>query len=205
VGHPLWREDGSATDLYNCLWALPEQSPLGRSPAKLTAIFYCLIWDSPIWRARSPYLHPPGTGWLSYIPGHCVSFSSPLTTRRYSNPPQVKVILRPTISRPVRLGVVPLLESVTRCYISLSDNYFFYFSWRRPLWRVQWHKFSFKLYCDRHSVGQFTLVTGPNGAHDQILISLFDNYFLSSRCRTPSPIFPHEQGDPARSQSQKSK
>jgi hypothetical protein len=30
----------------------------------------------------------------------------------------------------------------------------------------------------------------PNGAHDQILISLFDNYFLSSRCRAPSPIFP---------------
>jgi hypothetical protein len=32
--------------LYNCLWALPEQSLLGRSPAELTTIFYCLIWDS---------------------------------------------------------------------------------------------------------------------------------------------------------------
>jgi hypothetical protein len=29
--------------LYNCFWALPEQSLLGRSPAELTAIFYCLI------------------------------------------------------------------------------------------------------------------------------------------------------------------
>jgi hypothetical protein len=28
----------------------------------------------------------------------------------------------------------------------------------------------------------------PNGAHDQILISLFDSYFLSSWCRAPSPI-----------------
>jgi hypothetical protein len=40
---------------------------------------------------------------------------------------QVEVILPPTLSRPVCLGVVPLLERVTRCYISLSDNYFFYF------------------------------------------------------------------------------
>jgi hypothetical protein len=40
---------------------------------------------------------------------------------------QVEVILRPTVSQTVRLGVVPLLERVIRCYISLSDNYFFYF------------------------------------------------------------------------------
>jgi hypothetical protein len=31
--------------LYNCFWALPEQSLLG-SPAELTAFFYCLIRDS---------------------------------------------------------------------------------------------------------------------------------------------------------------
>jgi hypothetical protein len=30
----------------------------------------------------------------------------------------------------------------------------------------------------------------PNGAHDQVLISLFDNYILSFRCRAPSPISP---------------
>jgi hypothetical protein len=29
--------------LLNCCWALPEQSHLSRSPAELTAIFYCLI------------------------------------------------------------------------------------------------------------------------------------------------------------------
>jgi hypothetical protein len=29
--------------LYNCFWALPEQSLLGRSPAELTALFYCLM------------------------------------------------------------------------------------------------------------------------------------------------------------------
>jgi hypothetical protein len=41
---------------------------------------------------------------------------------------QVQAILRPTVSRPVRLGVVSLLERVTRFYISLSGNYFLYFS-----------------------------------------------------------------------------
>jgi hypothetical protein len=29
--------------LYNYFWALPEQSLLGRSPAELTALFYCII------------------------------------------------------------------------------------------------------------------------------------------------------------------
>jgi hypothetical protein len=36
----------------------------------------------PTWSARSPYLYPPGTGCPSCIPGHCVPFLSPLTTRR---------------------------------------------------------------------------------------------------------------------------
>jgi hypothetical protein len=40
------------------------------------------IRDSPTWRARSPYLYPPGTGWPSYTPRHWVPFSSPPTTRR---------------------------------------------------------------------------------------------------------------------------
>jgi hypothetical protein len=58
--------------LYNCFWALPEQSLLGRSPAELTAIFYFLIWNSPIPGGPSPRIYipqeqggpvvPPGTG-----------------------------------------------------------------------------------------------------------------------------------------------
>jgi hypothetical protein len=32
--------------LCNWFWALPEQSPLGRSPVELTAIFYYIIWNS---------------------------------------------------------------------------------------------------------------------------------------------------------------
>jgi hypothetical protein len=48
-----------------------------RSPAGLMTIFYCLRFQTtPTWRARSPYLYPPGTGWPSYTPRHWVSFSS---------------------------------------------------------------------------------------------------------------------------------
>jgi hypothetical protein len=47
----------------------PAQSFLGSSPAGLVTIFYCLRFDIPqTWRARSPYLYPPGTGWPSYTP-----------------------------------------------------------------------------------------------------------------------------------------
>jgi hypothetical protein len=45
--------------LQNCFWALPEQSLLGRSPAELTTIFYCLIWDSPnLWGQVPVFISP---------------------------------------------------------------------------------------------------------------------------------------------------
>jgi hypothetical protein len=56
---PLWREDGSVIYLYNCFWALPEQSLLSRSPAELTTIFYCLIWDSPNLEGQVPVFISP--------------------------------------------------------------------------------------------------------------------------------------------------
>jgi hypothetical protein len=36
----------------------------------------------PTWRARSPYIYPPGTGCPSYTLGHWVPFPSQFTTRR---------------------------------------------------------------------------------------------------------------------------
>jgi hypothetical protein len=46
-------------------------------------MFYCLRFEIPrTWRARSPYLYPPGTGCPSYTPRHWVHFSLPPTTRR---------------------------------------------------------------------------------------------------------------------------
>jgi hypothetical protein len=43
---------------------------------ELMALFYCLNEAPPTWRARSPYLHPPGTGWHSYTTGHWVTVLS---------------------------------------------------------------------------------------------------------------------------------
>jgi hypothetical protein len=68
--------------LYNCFWALPEQSLLGRIPAELTAIFYCLIWDSPNLEGQAPVFISPRNRVAQLYPGHWVPFLSPLTTRR---------------------------------------------------------------------------------------------------------------------------
>jgi hypothetical protein len=75
--------------LYNCFWALPEQSLLGRSPAELTAIFYCLIWNSPNLVSQVPIfisprnkvaqIYPRALGSLS------VSYDSQGLRWRYSN------------------------------------------------------------------------------------------------------------------------
>jgi hypothetical protein len=70
VGRPLWRTDGSVA--YNC-----------SSPVGLMTMFYCLRFETPpTWKARSPYLYPPGTEWPGYTQRYWVPFSSPPTTRR---------------------------------------------------------------------------------------------------------------------------
>jgi hypothetical protein len=40
------------------------------------------IQTPPTWRTTSPYVYPPGTGWLSYTPQHWVHFSLTPTSRR---------------------------------------------------------------------------------------------------------------------------
>jgi hypothetical protein len=76
VGRPLRREDGVCR--LQLLLAFARAGPAG-----LMTIFYCLGFEAlPTWRARSPYLFLPGTGWPSYAPRHWVPFSSPLTTCR---------------------------------------------------------------------------------------------------------------------------
>jgi hypothetical protein len=60
------------------LWPSPAELFSGPSPA-----FYCLRLETPpTWKAMSPYLFPPATGWPSYTPRHWVPFSSLPMTRR---------------------------------------------------------------------------------------------------------------------------
>jgi hypothetical protein len=78
--------------LYNCFWALPEQPHLSRSPTELTAISYCLIWDSfnlegqvPVFispRNRVAQLYPRALCSLSVA-----SYDSRGLRWKYSNPP----------------------------------------------------------------------------------------------------------------------
>jgi hypothetical protein len=50
-----------------------------------STVFYSLRFETtPTWRATSPYLYPPRTGWSSFTPRHWVSFSSLPTTREAS-------------------------------------------------------------------------------------------------------------------------
>jgi hypothetical protein len=67
--HPLWREGGSV--VYNCCRSSPAQPFSGPSPAAIMTIFSCLRFKAPpTWRARSPYLYPPGKGCTGYTPRH---------------------------------------------------------------------------------------------------------------------------------------
>jgi hypothetical protein len=93
-------------------------------------------------------------------------------------------------SRSVRLCFGAPLEHMTRFYISLSDNYFLSSScgaWVRSVICNAITKIQVKLYCDQRSVGQFVLVSGELWG-PWLQFYLFDNYFLSSLCRVPSPI-----------------
>jgi hypothetical protein len=77
-GFLMW---GALSNVYNCCCSSPAQSFSGPSHAGLMTIFCCLRSETPTtWRARSPYLHSPGTGWSSYNPRHLIPFSSPPTT-----------------------------------------------------------------------------------------------------------------------------
>jgi hypothetical protein len=79
VRRPLWREDESVIYSYNCFWALPEQSLLGRSPAELSAIFSCLIWDSSHLEGQVPVFISPRNRVAQLYPRALGSLLSPYT------------------------------------------------------------------------------------------------------------------------------
>jgi hypothetical protein len=93
-------------------------------------IFNCLRFETPLtWRARSPYLYLPGTGWPGYTPRNWILFSSPPTTRRATavvfHPASTRVCLR---SSSHRVGVnsqktpFPSLPQQFRIYISQEQD-----------------------------------------------------------------------------------
>jgi hypothetical protein len=97
VGRPLWREDGFVFYKYCC--PLLRKSISGPSPAGLMPIFYWLRFETPrTWRARSPYLYPPGTGWSNYTPSTRFPFRRLLRLaglrQRYSHQPPHRVLTK---------------------------------------------------------------------------------------------------------------
>jgi hypothetical protein len=67
---------------FQLLLALASAVILGSKSRGPMSIFYCLRFETrPIWRARSPHLYPPGSGWPSYTPRHWVPFLLPIILR----------------------------------------------------------------------------------------------------------------------------
>jgi hypothetical protein len=147
--------------LCNCFLALPEQSLLGRSPAELTTIFYCLIWVShnlegqvllfisP--RNRVAQLYPRAQGSLFFASNDSQGSCGGILTRLYTGMWPVQAIYSPFKSR-VRVRVLLAADSQSTnssgLWASLWDPwpdfillFFFrltitlFFFLRRPLWR----------------------------------------------------------------------
>jgi hypothetical protein len=95
--------------LYNCFWALPEQSLLGQVPQNSRPYFTVSSETPPTWSARSPYLYPPRNRLAQLYP-RSWSFSCG----------------RQSVDQFVWVSGLPL-GPLTRFYLVLlssSDNYF---------------------------------------------------------------------------------
>jgi hypothetical protein len=112
VGCSLWQENGSA--VHSCCRSSSALSFSGPSPGGLVTIFYCLKFETPpTWRARSPYLYPPGTGWPSYTPRHWVPFLSPPMTRRDTVEVFEPASMQGTPNFEVKVMLWPMVQSAS--------------------------------------------------------------------------------------------
>jgi hypothetical protein len=94
VGSPPWQKDESVIYLNNFL------SLSGSAPKNSLPHLTVSSETPPIWRARSPYLYPPGTGWSSYTPEHWVPFLTLLMTHRAT-----VEVLQPAYTRVSKYGL----------------------------------------------------------------------------------------------------
>jgi hypothetical protein len=121
VGRPLWRENGAVA--YNCQWSSPAKSFLSPSPTRLSSYF--TVSDSRL-------LQPVGPGPRVYIPqeqdGPVIPPGTGLTPCFRL---ELEFFLRPTVSRPVRLGIGPLFGILDQIFtllflLCLTITFFFF-------------------------------------------------------------------------------
>jgi hypothetical protein len=121
--------------LYKYFWALQEQSLLGRSPAELTAIFYCLIWDSPNLESQVPvFISPQEQGGPVILPGtvsffvtsnDSLGYGRSILTRLHTGqrcvPGQVPVFISPR-NRVTQIYPLALVSGQGQGYIATNSQ-----------------------------------------------------------------------------------
>jgi hypothetical protein len=124
LGHPLWREDESVIDSYNCFWALPEQSLSGPSPAEHRR-YFTVSFETPQPGGLDPRIYiPEGQGGPDIPPGTGFPFVASYYSQGYGGgiltPPHgtSKILPRQRFARNSIVIVERLVFPRTYCYHS---------------------------------------------------------------------------------------